>query len=387
MKEVIESLRNAREYAHSIKTDDLLEYLEKVGEKIGIKEIKKFISKDNLKLMMDIALRGNYRVLDEFMTLKDGRLYHAQPRGLAVHWVAGNVENLGIYSIIQAMITKNVSLVRTSSSSYQGLKKLLDNFSAVNTNKINGKEFSKTFALVLVDSKDKEKNEEMSKAADIRIAWGGYEAIEAITNYKKNIFCEDIVYGPKYSYAVVDKENANSDSARKLAFDISTFDQTACSSPHTIFVEERALDFAKLLAQELDKVNRLMIPKGHTEPGKKMEILSARAEGIIKGQVFSSENTDWTVIYSEEIGLAQPCFSRVAFVKPLKDLNLKGLNTRHQQTVGLAMKNNSREDFVDNLTMFGADRCPKVGEMTLFGSPWDGMFAIDRMVRWIVTWK
>ena len=111
------------------------------------------------------------------------------------------------------------------------------------------------------------------------------------------------------------------------------------------------------------------------------------SEGIIKGQVFSSENTDWTVIYSEEIGLAQPCFSRVAFVKPLKDLNLKGLNTRHQQTVGLAMKNNSREDFVDNLTMFGADRCPKVGEMTLFGSPWDGMFAIDRMVRWIVTWK
>ena len=223
-------------------------------------------------------------------------------------------------------------------------------------------------------------------SANIRIAWGGREAINSILNYKKNIFCEDIVYGPKYSYAIIDKENINEDSARKLAFDISTFDQTACSSPHTVFVEDNPLEFAEILSKQLENVNRLMIPKGETDSSKKLEIISLRKEYAIMGKVFSSGNTDWTVIYTDEKDFAEPCFSRVVFVKPLQDL--KYLNGRKQQTVGLTMKNTEmRKKFVDELTLFGVDRCPKLGTMTLFDSPWDGMFGLDRMVRWVVTWK
>lgn len=31
----------------------------------------------------------------------------------------------------------------------------------------------------------------------------------------------------------------------------------------------------------------------------------------------------------------------------------------------------------------GAMRCPDVGYMTHFDSPWDGVVALDRMVRWV----
>ncbi|MSS74071.1 hypothetical protein EXS72_00320 [Candidatus Pacearchaeota archaeon] len=386
MNQIIQDLKNKREYIHALKIDDILDYLDAVGKSIEEKEVKNFMSKDNLKMMLDLALRGSYKILDDFIELKDGRLYHVQPRGLAVHWVAGNVKTLGLYSLIQAMITKNVSLVRAPYSYYQELKKLAEVFERVDTSAIKGKEFAQTFAIVSIDSKDKQRNEEISKAADIRIAWGGKEAIEAIMHYKKDVFCEDIVYGPKYSYAIVDKKNATIESARKIAFDISTFDQTACSSPHTIFVDGNALEFAQILSKELDKVNRLMIPKGFTDPGKKLEILTLREEYTITGTVFASKNTDWTVIYSDEKGLADPCFSRVIFVRSLD--NLKHLNSRHQQTVGIAMENNiKRTQFIDDMTLFGVDRCPKLGSMTLFDSPWDGMFAIDRMVRWVVTWK
>ena len=248
-------------------------------------------------------------------------------------------------------------------------------------------------SVVLVDHDDTKNQNALSLNADIRIVWGGAEAVEIISNLKKRFFCEDIIYGPKYSYAFVDAASLaknSADIARRFAFDISTFDQYACSSPHTIFVEQNTefapIKFAELLAGELDKVNRLMIPKQGTDAGKAMDILNLRTEYAMRGKIFASKNADWTVIYSEERGFAQPCFSRVIFVRPMNEL--KSLNSRHQQTVGLAMENNSqRTEFVDNLTLFGVDRCPKVGSMTLFDSPWDGMFAIDRMVRWVVTWK
>ena len=64
------------------------------------------------------------------------------------------------------------------------------------------------------------------------------------------------------------------------------------------------------------------------------------------------------------------------------------MNDRRKQTIGLAIENfELRKKLVDELTLFGVDRCPKPGHMTLFESPWDGMFGVDRMVRWVTTWK
>lgn len=388
MKNIILELNSKREYLHNLPIDEIINYIDKVGKHIDNKEISKFMDKKNIIEMMNVSLRGNYKLLDKFFELTPGKLYHAQPRGLAVHWIAGNVPSLGVFSLIQTLLTKNVSIIKSSSKTYDELNSFLNKFKEVNTDKINGQEIVETFKLVSIDNKDINKNEELSQAADIRIAWGGHEAIQAIINYKKKIFCEDIIYGPKYSYAIIDKFNVNIDSARKLAFDISLFNQNACSSPHTIFVESKALEFAKLLAKELDKVNRLILPNKESDPGKTMDILSLRTEYNIKGKVFASKNVDWTVIYSEEVGLAQPCFSRVIFVRPLHLDSIKYLNTRHQQSVGLAMEGiEKRAEFVDKMTLFGVDRCPSLGNMTLFDYPWDGMFGMDRMVRWVVTWK
>ena len=41
----------------------------------------------------------------------------------------------------------------------------------------------------------------------------------------------------------------------------------------------------------------------------------------------------------------------------------------------------------DKITTHGGDRCPLLGNMSLFGSPWDGMFVIDRFVRWVSIYK
>ena len=308
---LVKSLREKIKFMHNLRTEDIINFVDGLGKHwAGNAEIKKhvaenlnhlvsFMSKNNTKEMLNISLRGNYGALDDFVELSPDKLCHAQPRGLAVHWLSGNIQIIGIFSILQALLTKNVSLIKASSRSYEGLIFLLDTVQKFNTEKIKGADIASTMNVVLVEHDDKKNQRVMSMNADMRIVWGGAEAVDIISGLKKRFFCEDIIYGPKYSYALVDRasliKNA-ADIARRFAFDISTFDQYACSSPHTIFIEQNSefepVRFAELLASELDKVNRLMIPKGKTEAAKVMDVLNLRTEYMIKGKVFSSKNAE-----------------------------------------------------------------------------------------------
>ena len=103
--------------------------------------------------------------------------------------------------------------------------------------------------------------------------------------------------------------------------------------------------------------------------------------------MFSSKNTDWTVIYSDEKGPAQACFSRVVFVRPVDDIrDVCRYSNRGMQTMGVSVSDERRQAFADSATVCGTDRCPPIGEMSFFQSPWDGMFAFDRLVRWVTTY-
>ena len=390
--DLILNLKSHLDYIYELSVDELLDYFDYVSEKLKNKETNKdntlkvfanFIRKDNLKEILNFSLRGNYQVLDKFVDLnKTDYIYSCQPRGLIVHWLAGNVPLLGLYSIIQSMLTKNVSLVKAPSQGYEELISILQEISNFNFGNIQGKELLKTICVVLIDREDKITQNKISEKADVRMAWGGKEAIESITSLKKKLFSEDIVFGPKYSYGIIDKESLKDYKkiAQRLSFDICTFDQYACSSPHTIFIENggeiSALKFAEELSKSLDFVSKKMVPKGMTEPKKRMDILTIRTKYSMIGKVFTTEE-----------GLAEPCFSRVIFIKPISNLlELEGLNSTKIQTLGCALGANKKE-LIRKLTKRGIDRCPKFGDMTLFESPWDGIFPVDRMVRWVKLYK
>jgi len=284
-------------------------------------------------------------------------------------------------------------LVKASSRGFKELQYLLSTMVNTNTEKIKGMDLTKCMAVVLMGREDHASHEYISEQADVRIAWGGKESIEIVLGLKKKLFCEDIVFGPKYSYAVIDKsfEKNSSDVARRLAVDVSVFDQYACSSPHTVFVEgkkDNVIAFAQELAKQLEFVERTFLPKTEIDSGKSMEILTLRSVYALKGQVFSPKSTDWTVIYTERKGLIDGCASRVIFVKPIEDFKiLKELNTRQKQTVGLWFSEENKLKYSDDITFYGVDRLPNIGTMTFFESPWDGMFVFDRLVRWITIHK
>lgn len=402
----VNDLRKGMGYLHDLRVDDIIDFLDKVAKswkddedfkkKFGLylNGLIDFMRKGNLEAMVGTALRKR-EALDGFVKLNDNPvLYHAQPRGLSVHWVAGNVPMLGVFSFLQALLTKNPSLIKASSREYNDFLVLLESFNKVDTPKIRGKEILESVAVILVDRENRDVMESLSVAADIRIAFGGKEAIDSIMGLKKRFHTEDIIYGPKYSYAAIDKESLKDHKklAQRFAIDVSVFDQYACSSPHTLFIEKggeiKPEEFAEELASQLSLVNRTLLPKGKTEPGKVMDILKIKAKYEMMGRVFSSPKNEWTVVYSEEGGLADPCFSRVIFVRPIDDINsVSGFGDHQKQSIGLAVSGNRRFGFADKATLHGVDRCPSFGNMNLFESPWDGMFAMDRMVRWVTCYE
>ena len=143
-----------------------------------------------------------------------------------------------------------------------------------------------------VEKSDIKNQEILSNSADIRIAWGGHDAVESILSLPKNVFTEDIIYGPKYSYVIIDEESIKRDRkiiSQKIALDVSTFDQYACSSPHTVFVktkdQELISEFSRSLAQAMEDVERIMLPKAKETEEKSKDIISTRSEYEIKGKV------------------------------------------------------------------------------------------------------
>lgn len=403
---VIASLRKRQDWLRHVSQDTLIEFFDRlvvhwetsglVKKNLYLKNLTDFLRRNNLETVLTVALHQNRKALDGFVDIGDSKMmFLAQPRGLTVHWLAGNVTVLGMFSIILALITKNVCLVKASQRGYDELITLLDTFRMVHTDKLDGEDLASAVAVVIVDRHDAITHRALSLQADVRIAWGGKEAVETIMGLEKRLGCEDIIFGPKYSYALIDKESLRADMkglAGKLAVDVSAFDQYACSSPHTVFVQEfktgDAIAFAEELSHQMAFVNRVILPKGSVDSAKAIEIVAARATFAIQGRVWNSPGTEWTVAYSEEPGLAQGCFSRVIVVKPIVDLTaLREMNDRRMQTLGVAMTIENKRKYLPEITAHGIDRCPDLGYMTFYESPWDGMFVVDRLVRWVSTRK
>ena len=98
-----------------------------------------------------------------------------------------------------------------------------------------------TVAVVYFSRDAKKLGELMSGAALVRIAWGGKEAVETVAKYPSMIDCETVVFGPKLSYEVIEREELSSAQAakklaRRVSVDVSVFDQSCCASPHNLYI-------------------------------------------------------------------------------------------------------------------------------------------------------
>ena len=371
--------------------------LEKMKEK-GLSFLANWSKPEHLNRISTIGLRGNRQYIDNFLPLNGSRkqFLKANQRGLVSHWLAGNVQVLGMFALIQSILTKNVNLLKISSKDEGVFAGLLKAFEGVSyTTKggysIEGDKLLETIAIIYFSHGDKEVGELMSKSANVRIAWGGREAVETVASYPSMFDTEDIIFGPKISFSAISQEVLNTERkakklARKVAVDSSVFDQTGCASPHNLYIERGGevspREFCKLLAEGMKK-SAIQIPKGADSVEQISAIHSIRGLYDFKGEVWASEDSTWTVLYSEDKNLNPPVYSRVIMVHPVDhiDETLDYVDD-NIQTIGLASSGSKSLIFAEKAVEKGVIRCPEIGRMLNFESPWDGIFLMERMVRW-----
>jgi hypothetical protein len=361
-----------------------------------------WMRRENLERVCRRSLRDCPESLDHFTRLveSDPLLVRAQPRGLAVHWLAGNVPVLGLLSLLLSFLCKNVNVLKVSRDSAGLLPHLLEGFrdlryTDAEGRTVDGRLLLDATAVVYADRTDRETAAALSMSADVRIAWGGREAIEGITGLPRRPDAEDIVFGPKTSWAVVGAERlADAAGAHRtavsIARDAAAFDQHGCNSPHTVFVERGGCvspaQFAGILAEAFETVCRHRKP-AVPDPASAMTVLSLRSEYDMRGRSYYDRGLEWSVLYSDEDrGPAEPCGWRTLFVRPVDDVfAVAEFCTPGTQTVGLAV-DRRRTALAEELTARGVARCPEVGAMRMFDVPWDGLFPMDRLVRWTSTY-
>ena len=410
---IINSLKEHQSWLHELSVDDIIEYFDKLGkhwkneitlhEKFGIslEHIVDFISKENLMKELSLSLRGNYKVLDTFCTLDNDakRLYHAQPRGLAVHWIAGNVPVLGVISLFQSLLTKNKSIVKVPANFKNLLPTILEDLNDSSYFSKPVKEIIDTLLssvlILYIDQEDFESQQKLSRNADIRIVWGGLEAVSSVIRLEKKINCRDIIFGPKISLAYVSKNRLQDEKdltllSKALADDIFAFDQAGCNSPHNLLIEKGSKynihKIAKNISESFDSKSR---GSNHiSEPIDKFNLLTKKFlyQSNDKFSVISGSDDEWGVFInkSNTTKIEEPLYGRTVFLSEVKNLEEIGkILPTNIQSLGLFTKTKEKDQIIQTLSNFGVDRFPDIGKMSLYENPWDGYMPLQQMVKWI----
>ena len=344
------------------------------------------------------GLRGDIHYADHFLPFADSdkHFLKANSRGLVCHWMAGNVQILGMFALVQCIITKNTNLIKVAAKDGGVFASLLAAFEGLEYTTaegytIKGDDLVKTVAVVYFSRNAVKLGTMMSKAAKVRIAWGGKEAVETVASYPSTIDCETVVFGPKLSFAVIAKEELSSEQeakklARRVSVDVSIFDQAGCASPHNLYIEKGGEvspeRFCEILAEVFPKTE-VQIPKPSVSPEQISAIHSIRGVYDFKGKVWGSDSMSWSVLLDDSCVLCKPVYSRVLMVHQVDHIN-QALNCIEDyiQTIGIAAPLDKAVDFAEKATVKGVARCPLIGRMLNFEMPWDGVFLIDRLVRW-----
>jgi hypothetical protein len=364
----------------------------------GLNFLATWCSERHLREIAKFGLRGNLGYADTYSTFPDSEkhLLKANSRGLVCHWMAGNVQILGLFALVQSIVTKNVNLLKVSSHDDGVFASLLSTFEGLvyttsDGYTIMGDDLLKTIGIIYFSRNAVKLGEQMSKNADVRIAWGGREAVETVSGYPSAYDCETVIFGPKLSFAVVSKEMLTDEQtvrklARRVSVDVSVFDQSGCASAHNLFIEKGGAvspeRFCEILNEIMSKTE-IQIPKPTMLPEQVSAVHSIRGVYDFCGFSMGSETMSYSILFDDKDELHKPVYSRVLFVHAVDSIMQAVKHISEDiQTVGIEATPEQSLAFAEAATPRGAVRFPQIGRMLNFEMPWDGIVLIDRLVKW-----
>lgn len=385
----------------------IIELLNKLGKQIirdnvlnqqqGISYISLWLRKDNLTNICELNY-SNIGYLDHFTKVGTKLEMYAQPRGIVCHWVAGNMPTLAFFSAVQAMLSRNGSIIKVPED-YKflilSILQILDTIEIeFDGHKYYGKDIVNSISIVSFNGRDHEISTQFSLTADCKLVYGGSDAIKAIASLPQKESCDTIIYGPKYSFAVFDRGYIESDlfddALEKCVSDVSLFNQMACSSPQTFFFEKSKYSI-ETIAEKI-KMYFEKLPDGLLKQEKTQwmaaNTINARAMYLLGDDtdILKSEGLEWTILINEKTRLEEPIFGKCIFIKEIPDIGgVLELITRKIQAITVCvLDQDKKRDFAINATYRGVDRITTPGHIHDYDMPWDGILPLNRLVRWVI---
>ena len=357
---------------------------------LGLSYFLMFIHSSNLRKIY-LEATGIDDFDGESLLLKIGaRTLLFKPHGLVGHWVAGNVAILGMLSLVLALITRNISIIKLPQDGEDYIADFLRTFQDKKMGELRrvGHALASACLLTRFSSDEDKYHSVMASYCDVRIAWGGRQAILGVRNLcpQKEEF-EFLGFGPKISGAILDFENVESDQTYELlAKDVILFKQLACTSIHWIFI----LNDSKNEAYH--KIHKALLNVSQNplvnlfQPSDVGEALCNRARLMFKGfHLDFSLDPRVTIIkdglQSQFVGYG----SNTVGIKHLG--SVEGIIQYLPKKVQ-SLSHNLRGEDLETLKKVAAKsevvRMPTVGHSHDFELPWDGVNVIDRLLKKVV---
>ena len=325
----------------------------------------------------------------EWQEERSARL-RAYPLGVIGHWPAGNIEIQPLLSLSCALLGGNACLVRVPAGLLGQTRALLEKLSEI----AGAGPLLERICVASFEHERADLQRAMAAAVDGAMIWGGAEAVTQIRALPFPPWARLAVFGPRLSVAAMDGASWSGGPereiwCRRLARDVWQFDQQACSSPQTLFLERCArgdlAEFAAMLAAAFEEENRLH-PREGIHPAMTSAICLARASWLLDDSAHRAlfpATPDWTLLLGAGSTVPAPTQGRTLSVLLVEDLlepiaRFDGM----VQTLGLAVGDDVKEAALTQAAgRNGVDRIVKLGRMHVFGSPWDGADLIRPMVR------
>jgi phenylacetate-CoA ligase len=332
----------------------------------------------------------NIGVLDRFAKLPHQEtMIKAQPLGLILHITAGNVFLSSLDSLVMALVTKNLSILKVSSEN-----KTFPLYFARTLKKIDTKSvLADKFAILHWKGGDQSIEAPLKKKVNAIVAWGGEEMISSM---RKELPAEVklLDFGPKVSFQVMSRQGLSSmglsKAAQAVVSDVIPWNQGACASPQDLFVQE-GIDQNEVLIALKEAFSRAPA-RNKISDDEATEILKEKYRALYSELMeggLMAEGRDF-LLHAESSKYLRPSpLNRSLIIKSFKDAADLANHLRpfsyYLQSASYLLSPEEKEDYLDELSAAGVKRLAPLGTITMGkdGAPHDGRFVLRELVQFI----
>lgn len=332
----------------------------------------------------------NMNMLDRFAKLPHQEtLVKAQPLGLILHITAGNVFLSSLDSLIMALVTKNLSILKVSSGNKAFPLYFARTLKKIDTSSV----LSDKFAILHWKGGDETIEKPLKKKVNAIVAWGGEEMISSI---RKDIPAEVklLDFGPKVSFQIMTQKGLSASSlssaAEAVVKDVIPWSQGACASPQDLFIQE-GINSDKVM-RALEEAFSKAPARNKLSDDEATEILKEKYRALYSELMeggLMAEGHDF-LLHAEASKYLRPSpLNRSLILKTFKDAQDLADHLRpfsyFLQSASYLLSSDEKEDYLEELAAVGVKRLAPLGTITMGkdGAPHDGRFVLRELVSFV----